>query len=138
MTRKNISTITPPKFHMDTQNDRLEKVTTPFKHGKCWYISISDFCGGVGFCCKVFFSFYLFSGCFFWLRINGVIETGGDLSARQKVSSPQKIWCWRVDASNSENGFFFSTKRDGHDCVTSCRGILPTLCFFCGEFHFHL
>ena len=28
----------PPKTNMDTQNDGSEKVT-PFKNGKCWYLS---------------------------------------------------------------------------------------------------
>ena len=28
----------PPKTNMDTQNDGSEEVT-PFKNGKCWYLS---------------------------------------------------------------------------------------------------
>ena len=34
---KNISTNTPPKTNMDTENDGLEKVT-PFKHCNSWYL----------------------------------------------------------------------------------------------------
>lgn len=112
-TRKKHQPFTPPKIHMDTQNDGSEKAT-PFKHGQVLVIYVRFLRSR--FLLQDFFYFYLFSGCFF-------------CGATESFFTPED-WCWRVDASNSENGFFFSTKRDGHDCVTSCGGILPTLCFF--------